>query len=109
MYLCLMLPVATGLSVPAAASAGSNLSAGYPSHRCHKPAKPPRPDSLNNRWRIPRWELDAYNSSVSRYNAELEIYNGCITRYVENANEDIERIRQKAGKAVLEANSQTDE
>ena len=104
-----MLLIVTGLSAPTVASGGSNMGAGYPDHRCHKPAKPPRPDSLKNRWRVPRWELDAYNSSVSRYNAELEVYNSCITRYVENANKDIERIRQKAGKAVAEANSRSDE
>ena len=104
--LYLVLLIAISLSVPTAAFGGSNLAAGYSGHRCHKPTKPPRPDSLNNRWKVPRWELDAYNSSVSRYNAELEIYNGCITSYVENANEDIARIRQKAEEAVSEANRQ---
>ncbi len=106
----IMLLVAISLSVPALADArvsgGSNLAGGYANHRCHKPTKPSKPDSFNNQWRIPQWELNAYNASVSNYNTKLESYNACITRYVENANNDIERIRQKAEKAASEANNQ---
>ena len=106
---CLVLLVVISLSLPAVADArvsgGSNLAGGYSSHRCHKPTKPSKPDSLINQWRVPQWEINAYNSSVSSYNAKLEIYNDCISRYVENANNDIERIRQKAEEAVSEANN----
>lgn len=84
---------------------GSNLTGSYPAHRCHKPAEPSRPDSLNNQWRVPQWEVRAYNASVTKYNAELESYNDCIGRYVDNANKDIERIRQRAEEAVSEANN----
>jgi hypothetical protein len=104
----LILLIVISLSVPtvtdAGVSGGSNLTGGYSSHRCHKPVKPSKPDSLNNQWRIPQWELNAYNASIRSYNTKLDIYNGCISRYVKNANNDIERIRQKAEEAVSEAN-----
>jgi hypothetical protein len=104
-----MLLIAISLSVPAVTDArvpgGSNLAGGYSSHRCHKPTEPSKPDSFDNHWRVPQWELNAYNSSIRDYNAKLEIYNNCITRYVENANNDIERIRKKAEEAVSEANN----
>jgi len=107
--LCLMLLIAISLLAPAVADArvsgGSNLAGGYSSHRCYKPTEPSKPDSLKNQWRISQWELNAYNASIRDYNAKLEIYNNCITRYVENANNDIERIRQRAEEAVSEANN----
>ncbi|MFC1542445.1 hypothetical protein ACFL4M_00975 [Pseudomonadota bacterium] len=104
----IVLFIAISLSIPTLADArvagGSNLSSGgYPKHRCHKPVEPAKPDSLNNQWRVPRWEVTAYNESVLDYNAKMKTYNDCITRYVENANNDIERIRQKAEKARSEA------
>jgi len=104
----IVLFIAISLSIPTLADArvagGSNLgSGGYPKHRCHKPIEPAKPDWLNNRWRVSRWEIDEYNSSVSSYNSKLKTYNDCITKYVENANNDIERIRQKAEKARSEA------
>jgi len=105
-YIVLLITIS--LSIPIVADArvagGSNLGSGsYPNHRCHKPTKPAKPDSLNNQWRVPRWEIAAYNESVLGYNAKLKVYNDCMTRYVENANNDIERIRQKAEKARSEA------
>ena len=70
---------------------GSNLSLlGYPEHECYKPHKPY--EFID--------ELD-----FQRYKTDVEIYLDCIREYVENAENDIERIREAAQDAIDEANS----
>lgn len=77
-------------TVYAIAIGGSNLGVfGYPSHDCIKPTKPIKPYSFSN-----QWEVDSYNSKVNLYNSKLEQYINCIQEYVENANNDIKRIKR---------------
>jgi len=82
---------------------GSNFGIfGYPSHECNPPySKPYKPFSFNY-----QWEIDQYNSEVEIYNRELQEFLDCIDEYVNNAKNDIERIREKANEAINEANSQ---
>lgn len=70
---------------------GSNLSfVGYPEHACYKPYKPYQFHD--------EYEIDSY-----RY--EVETYINCINEYVENSNNDIQRIQEAAQSALDEANS----
>ena len=41
---------------------------------------------------------------VENYNSQLQIYISCIEDFVDNANNDIKRIREKAEEAINEAN-----
>ena len=59
---------------------GSNLDYfGYPQHNCKKPYKP-------YEFRD-QWELDDYKYSYNRYIK-------CINEYIENGNNDIQRIQE---------------
>lgn len=80
---------------------GSNLGIlGYSEHDCIKPYKPTEPYSFDS-----QWEVDLYNSQVDTYNFELDQYISCIREYVENANNDIERIKEKYQNAIDEASN----
>ncbi|MBC8520016.1 MAG: hypothetical protein H8D24_06395 [Gammaproteobacteria bacterium] len=78
---------------------GSNLGIfGYPSHSCSVPSKPYKPYSFTS-----EHEVSSYNSSVKIYNINVDAYIDCINTYVENANNDIQRIRDAANDAVSDA------
>jgi hypothetical protein len=62
---------------------------GYPEHSCRKPFKPYQ---FND-----QYELDNYRD-------EVQAYIDCINEYVENAGNDIERIKESAESAIGEAN-----
>lgn len=81
---------------------GSNLGPlGYPSHRCTAPYnKPIEPYQFNY-----QWEIDQYNMEVDRYNRDLEWYFDCIKEYIENANNDVQRIQEEVDSAIMEANA----
>jgi hypothetical protein len=81
---------------------GSNLGfMGYPSHTCSPPySKPIKPYQFTS-----QWEIDQYNSEVESYNYELETYMSCIDEYVENAKNDIQRVKEGANAAISAANS----
>lgn len=80
---------------------GSNLGFGaYPSHDCIAPDKPNRPYSFSS-----EWERDSYNSQVDDYNSQLRQYSNCVDEYIENATNDIERIKEKAQEAIDEASA----
>ncbi|HEV2563395.1 MAG TPA: hypothetical protein VGT78_14760 [Rhizomicrobium sp.] len=81
---------------------GSNLPLfGYPDHQCTKPYdKPVKPYEFHD-----QDEINLYNSEVDEYNSQLERFTACIREYLENANNDIKRIQEKAQDAVDEANS----
>ncbi len=67
---------------------GSNLGfSGYPEPECRKPYEP------------------YSNSSMDReiYRGELDRYFRCVKEYLENANNDIERIRQAQEEAIAQA------
>lgn len=81
---------------------GTNFGfGGYPDHRCHQPyaSKPYRPFRFES-----QYEVDAYNRRVEEYNAQVDEYFDCIETYVDNAKNDIRRIREKANDAITEAN-----
>ena len=79
---------------------GSNLGfLGYEEHSCTKPTPPYKPFSLDN-----QWEIERYNLGVDSYNRELEIFYDCITEYIENAENDIKRIREAINEAIDTAN-----
>lgn len=86
----------------AVVTGGSNLDTfDYPSHSCSKPQKSTRvfkPHSFAN-----PWDVEQYNSEVKNYNAKFEKYAECIKKYIDNANKDMERIREKANEAIAEA------
>lgn len=79
---------------------GSNLGfGGYPEPRCNKPySKPSKPYSFNS-----QWEVDSYNREVERYNQELRTYQDCVVEYLENAGNDMKRIREAMDDVVAEA------
>ena len=75
---------------------GSNLSlSSYPSANCYKPSPPYKPYSFNS-----QWEIDSYNLEVDSYNSSMRIYTNCINTYVENAQNDIERIKEAISDAI---------
>ena len=79
---------------------GSNLGfLGYEEHSCTKPTPPYKPFSLDN-----QWEIERYNLGVDSYNMELEIFYDCITEYIENAENDIKRIKEAINQAIDTAN-----
>jgi len=82
---------------------GSNLDIfGYPSHTCSPPySKPIKPYTFND-----QWEIDSYNSKIRNYNSEMESFRNCIQDYVDNAKNDMERIKENANAAINDANSQ---
>lgn len=73
---------------------------GYPEPQCTKPMKPTKPYSFSS-----SYEVDSYNSQVRFYNLELDSYVQCIRRYLDAANSDIERIKEKMDEAVKRAKS----
>ena len=80
---------------------GSNLGfIGYDEHSCTKPYRPTEPYSFDS-----QWEIENYNIEVEQYNYEQELYVSCINEYVENAQNDIERISEAINTAISEANS----
>lgn len=92
--------------VPAGAIAivfgGSNLGMfGYPGHTCTPPySKPFKPYKFYS-----QGDVDLYNYQVENYNRQRRSYLNCIREYVDNAKNDIERIREKTNEAINEANS----
>ncbi len=67
---------------------GSNLGfSGYPDPTCRKPY-PPYSDSAMDR---------------ENYRSDMDRYIRCVKEYLENANNDIDRIRQAQEEAIAEA------
>lgn len=73
---------------------------GYPPCNCIKPSKPYKPFSFNS-----QIQINMYNYDVDNYNIEIKNYIKCINTYIEGCNNDIDRIREKATKALNKANS----
>ena len=61
----------------------------YPEHTCTKPFAP------------------MYGSEMSRrsYILDLEAYRDCVQTYIDNAKDDIERIKERVKDAVIEFNN----
>lgn len=81
---------------------GSNLGIfGYSDHECTPPSKPYKPYSFSS-----QYQIDAYNAEVEQYNSKMRRYRDCIIEYVENAENDIKRVVEKANEAIDQLNSQ---
>jgi len=81
------------LAISTSASAyvvgGSNLDfLGYPKPECMKPTKP---YDLSNEY------------AVMDYNSDIKQYIQCVKTYIENADNDIERIQEAANDLIKEA------
>ncbi len=76
----------------AVVSGGSNLGlSGYPEHSCGlKPMEPVAETYM----RDPEWETEINDMQMDGYDALLSMYVDCINEYVNNANNDIKRIRE---------------
>ncbi len=81
---------------------GSNFGSFiYPDHTCGvRPMPPDRPSQDAS-----RVEIDVYNEAVRDYNRELKEFADCINEYIQNASNDMQRIREKAEKASEEMNN----
>ena len=78
------------------ATAGSNLSDGYPAPACgERPEIPERPEKFETEEAI-----QEYNAKVDAYNASMERLIECVREYVANANEDMKQIRKRAEEAI---------
>jgi hypothetical protein len=81
---------------------GSNLGLSiYPSHSCIKPS--PRPEKPNEFYS--QDELNDYNTRVEKWNIDVERYSVCIDKYLQNTDNDIDRIMEKKKEAVAEFNA----
>ena len=84
-------------SAAAAVYGGSNFGAyEYPSHDCGLPPLPPqRPYDMTS-----VRDVEAYNARVDRYNIQVRSFGECVSAYVERAEKDMLRIREKANQAI---------
>jgi hypothetical protein len=74
---------------------GTNLGfSGYPDNTCSKPIKPI----------YSGYDPTGYNIEVDTYNTQYRLYISCINEYLDNAKNDIERIKDKYKEAVDNAN-----
>ena len=85
----------------ASAWAGSNLVSGdYPEPQCgERPSPPERPAVFES-----ESQIESYNQQVKAYNTRVESYYACIQTYVDNALQDIARIKAKTRAVVDQAN-----
>jgi hypothetical protein len=85
----------------AAVPGGSNIALSeYPAPSCSKPETIPQPTGkpADNKDKA---AVDAFNVKVAAYNAKVAVFNtamhafnDCMKTYVDNANNDIQRIKQ---------------
>lgn len=85
-----------------AQAAGDSLlgPAGYPSHRCTKPARPNLPGEVRT-----QAELLMHEDQVRQYNQQAKAYTDCINAYLKVAGDDARRIQSRMDEAVAEANA----
>lgn len=95
-HLLMIILLATSSRADAAVFGGSNLGlSGYPDHSCIQPVKPIKPAMF-----FGDLDVDLYNSAVRRYNSDLLFYQRCLEEYLDNAVNDIARIKEKMTDAV---------
>ncbi len=96
-----LLLLATALPAAAFIVGGSNFGTFiYPQHDCGvKPLLPSKPYAFTS-----QEDIDAYNDKIKAYNRAIKEYSGCVNEYLDNANRDMQRIREKAKEAVEEMN-----
>lgn len=90
------LPTPTAIAY---VTGGTNFSySGYPDPECSRPFRPIKPYDLTNELAV-----DSYNRRVRLYNLEYDEYIACIQLYVENATNDMKRIKEKAEEEIQKA------
>ncbi len=72
-----------------------NADVFQPSHSCYTPTKPFKPYSFNS-----QWEVDSYNSSIGRYNNEVEDYRTCINDFIDDQKQGISNHKNAAQNAL---------
>jgi len=85
----------------AAVPGGSNIALSeYPAPSCSKPETIPQPTGKPADTKD-KAAVDAFNVKVAAYNAKVAVFNtamrafnDCMKTYVDNANNDIQRIKQ---------------
>jgi hypothetical protein len=101
------------LLTPDAGWAGTNFPAlaDYPAPACIKPGDKPVmakgapkvvPAGGNLNFSTGSRDVKGYNEQVGAYNAALAVYTRCMDAYVDNAQADMNVIRDRANKAVAE-------
>jgi hypothetical protein len=108
-----LLPLALLVFAPGAGWAGTNFPAlaDYPAPACVKPGdKPvmakdapkivPAGGGLN--FTTGSRDVKGYNDQVAAYNTALAVYTRCMDAYVDNAQADMNAIRDKVNKAVAD-------
>lgn len=98
---CFLLLFLTASPVLAFIVGGSNFGSFiYPEHACGlKPILPSKPFAFSS-----QQEIDDYNNKIKVYNKAIKVYSKCINEYLDNANRDMQRIREKAKDAVDDMN-----
>ena len=99
----LAAPLLAAALVAAAAPAGAVVYGGsnfgsydYPTHNCGLPPYPPqRPYDMTS-----VRDVETYNRLVDQYNTQVRSFSECINAYVERAERDMQRIREKANLAI---------
>ena len=91
--------VAAATTAGAVVYGGSNFGRfEYPAQECGlPPLAPQRPYDMTS-----VREVEAYNQRVDQYNMQVRSFSECINAYVERAEKDMQRIREKANQASEE-------
>ena len=105
-----ILLLALLIAVPGATQAGTNYPAlkDYPAPDCVKPGDKPvmakdAPkvvDAGGVSFKTGTRDVKGYNEQVAAYNAALAAYTHCMDAYVDNAQADMNAIRDKVNQAV---------
>jgi hypothetical protein len=98
------------LAAPGAASAGTNFPAlrDYPAPDCVRPGDKPvmaqdAPkvvDAGGVSFKTGTRDVRTYNEQIAAYNVALAAYTRCLNAYVDNAQADMNAIRDKVNQAV---------
>jgi hypothetical protein len=96
LILSALAPACANAAVPG----GSNIAlSDYPAPSCTRPETIPQPEKPADTKQ--KAAVDAFNVKVAAYNAKVAVFNtamtafnACMKTYVDNANNDMQRIKQ---------------
>ncbi len=84
----------------AAVVGGSNINlTDYPAPSCTRPqtiAQPEKPADTKDKAAVDAFnkKVEVYNAKVAVFNTAMHAFNDCMKTYVDNANSDMQRIKQ---------------
>jgi hypothetical protein len=87
-------------SANAAVPGGSNIAlSDYPAPACIRPPAVPQPEKpadTKDKAAVDAFNIkvQAYNTKIAVFNVAMTTFNACMKTYVDNANNDIMRIKQ---------------